>query len=289
MCIRNAYVSVAVIVPAVTSRYHGTRDFARFITVGEISKFTRNKRRLRHIHVIVRRTRYVTCLAMLCVPQATYVASVEGSLVNDDETTKDLEGSIRYLINVYVQIASTFLRCIETHPWKSTAWHPRRSQFCNHCYKDPRLSNIYPLVLVPRWHHFLCWALYSFQFFSVILFQTNAALYRNFSCIGFILCFYVGMPGSCCYIIWESKGKLYQNTCWRFWRPECSGSYSYTSLSYSVRTGHWVPLSQPPPYSTAPLAVVHNCWQLIEFLGGRLRGALSSTIYIKTDLKGTMG
>jgi hypothetical protein len=43
MCIRNAYVSVAVNVPAVTSRYHGT--------VREISKVTRNKRRLRHIHV----------------------------------------------------------------------------------------------------------------------------------------------------------------------------------------------------------------------------------------------
>jgi hypothetical protein len=43
MCIRNAYVSVAVTVPAVTSRYHST--------VREISKVTRNKRRLIHIHV----------------------------------------------------------------------------------------------------------------------------------------------------------------------------------------------------------------------------------------------
>jgi hypothetical protein len=43
MCIRNAYVSVAVTVPTVTSRYHGT--------ISEISKVTRNKRRLRHIHV----------------------------------------------------------------------------------------------------------------------------------------------------------------------------------------------------------------------------------------------
>jgi hypothetical protein len=43
MCIRNAYVSVAVNVPAVTSRHHGT--------VREISKVTRNKRRLKHIHV----------------------------------------------------------------------------------------------------------------------------------------------------------------------------------------------------------------------------------------------
>jgi hypothetical protein len=51
MCIRNAYVSVAVNGSAVTSRYQGTRDFWRFITVREISKFTRNKRRLRHIHV----------------------------------------------------------------------------------------------------------------------------------------------------------------------------------------------------------------------------------------------
>jgi hypothetical protein len=54
MCTRNAYVSVAVNVPAVTSRYHGTRDlrrYARFMTVREISKVTRNKRRLRHIHV----------------------------------------------------------------------------------------------------------------------------------------------------------------------------------------------------------------------------------------------
>jgi hypothetical protein len=37
------HVSVAVKVPAVTSRYHGT--------VREISKVTQNKRRLRHIHV----------------------------------------------------------------------------------------------------------------------------------------------------------------------------------------------------------------------------------------------
>jgi hypothetical protein len=43
MCIRNAYVSVAVNFPAVTSRYHGT--------VREISQVTRNKRRLRHTHV----------------------------------------------------------------------------------------------------------------------------------------------------------------------------------------------------------------------------------------------
>jgi non-homologous end joining protein Ku len=43
MYIRNAYVLVAVNVPAVTSRYHGA--------VREISKVTRNKRRLRHIHV----------------------------------------------------------------------------------------------------------------------------------------------------------------------------------------------------------------------------------------------
>jgi hypothetical protein len=54
MCIRNAYVSVTVNVSAVTSRYYGTRDlsrYARFMTVREISKVTRNKRRLRHIHV----------------------------------------------------------------------------------------------------------------------------------------------------------------------------------------------------------------------------------------------
>jgi hypothetical protein len=54
MCIRNAYVSIAVNVPAVTSRYHGTLDltwYARFITIREISKVTRNTRRLRHIHV----------------------------------------------------------------------------------------------------------------------------------------------------------------------------------------------------------------------------------------------
>jgi hypothetical protein len=43
MHIRNAYVSVAVNVLAVTSRYHGT--------VPEISKVTQNKWRLRHIHV----------------------------------------------------------------------------------------------------------------------------------------------------------------------------------------------------------------------------------------------
>jgi hypothetical protein len=51
MCIRNAYVSVAVNVPAVTSRYRGTQEYARFIMVGEISKVTRNKRRQRHVHV----------------------------------------------------------------------------------------------------------------------------------------------------------------------------------------------------------------------------------------------
>jgi hypothetical protein len=51
MCIRNAYVSVAVNVPAVTSQYRGTREYARFITVREISKVTQNKRRQRHIHV----------------------------------------------------------------------------------------------------------------------------------------------------------------------------------------------------------------------------------------------
>jgi hypothetical protein len=43
ICIRIAYVSVAVNVPAVTPRYHGT--------VQKISKVTWNKRRLRHIHV----------------------------------------------------------------------------------------------------------------------------------------------------------------------------------------------------------------------------------------------
>jgi hypothetical protein len=48
MCIRNAYVSVTVNVPAVTSGYCGTREYARFITVREISKVTRNKRRQRH-------------------------------------------------------------------------------------------------------------------------------------------------------------------------------------------------------------------------------------------------
>jgi hypothetical protein len=54
MCIRNEYVSVAVNVPAVTSRYRGTREYARFITVREISKVTRNKRRQRHMHVNIK-------------------------------------------------------------------------------------------------------------------------------------------------------------------------------------------------------------------------------------------
>lgn len=75
------------------------------------------------------------------------------------------------------------------------------------------------------------------------------------------------MPGSCCHFAWECKGKLNQNTCWRSWWPECGRNWSFTSLSYSVRTGHWVPLSQPTPCPATPLAVARNCWQLIEFLG----------------------
>jgi hypothetical protein len=63
------------------------------------------------------RIRYVTWLATLCVPQATYVASVEGSLVNDDESTKDLEGSSLDVIKVCIESgSSTFLRYVETHP-----------------------------------------------------------------------------------------------------------------------------------------------------------------------------
>jgi hypothetical protein len=60
-----------------------------------------------------------------------------------------------------------------------------------------------------------------------------------------------------------------------------------------------VPLSQhsrtpPPPYRTAPLPgrPLSRWTQLLTvdwIFGGRLRGALSSTIYIKTDLKGTLG
>jgi hypothetical protein len=108
--------------------------------------------------------------------------------------------------------------------------------------------------------------LFSF-FFSVTLFRTYAALYRNFCRIDFIFCFYVGMPGSCCHIVWESKRTLYQNTCWRSWWLECGGNCSFTSLSYSVHTGHRVPLSQLTPYPATPLAIARNCWQLIEFLG----------------------
>lgn len=61
--------------------------------------------------------RYVTLLATLWVPQATYVASVEGSLVDDDKITKDLEGSSLDVINVRIQIGNiTFLRYVETQP-----------------------------------------------------------------------------------------------------------------------------------------------------------------------------
>ena len=77
-----------------------------------------------------------------------------------------------------------------------------------------------------------------------------------------LVCLAVG-----CHIVWEPKRKLYQNTCWRSWWSECSGNCSFTSLSYSFRTVHWVPLSQPTPYPATPLAVSRNCRQLIEFLG----------------------
>jgi len=51
-----------------------------------------------------------------------------------------------------------------------------RTQFRKHCSNYPKLSNMYRLVLVARWHHFLCWAVICFQFFSIILSQTNSAL-----------------------------------------------------------------------------------------------------------------
>jgi hypothetical protein len=60
MCIRNAYVSVAVNVPGVTSRYRGTREYARFITVCEISKVTRNKPHQRDIYVKILAVLYLT-------------------------------------------------------------------------------------------------------------------------------------------------------------------------------------------------------------------------------------
>jgi hypothetical protein len=113
-------------------------------------------------------------------------------------------------------------------------------------------------------------------------------MYRNFYRIDFIFYFYVGMPGSCCYVVWESQRKLYQNRCWRSCWSECGGNSSFTSLSYSVRTGHWVPLSHHP-LPRRPLSHRPQLLTVDWIFGGRLRGALSSTIYIKTDLKGTLG
>ena len=48
-----------------------------------------------------------------------------------------------------------------------------------------------------------------FIFSQQLFFQTISTLYRNFCRIDFIFCFYAGMPGSCCHILWESKRKLY--------------------------------------------------------------------------------
>ena len=51
------------------------------------------------------------------MPQATYIASVEGSLVIDDKITKDLEGSSLDVINVRIRSGSgTLLRYVGAHP-----------------------------------------------------------------------------------------------------------------------------------------------------------------------------
>jgi hypothetical protein len=75
MRLRNAYVSVAVNVPAVTSRYHGA--------VREISKVTRNKCRLRHIHVKIN----TTCTISQSVRKIQNISLESIQVVKDKQNT----------------------------------------------------------------------------------------------------------------------------------------------------------------------------------------------------------